>query len=74
MSFTVASYAVLVIAAYIFYLLWRREQEKRSDAEDENKRLKLEVVAHESRQKIEDDIAMGDMPIIDGVRDPNQRD
>lgn len=74
MSFTVASYAVLVIAAYIFYLLWRREKEKRSDAEDENKRLKLEVVAHENRQKIEDDIAMGDMPIIDGMRDPNQRD
>lgn len=67
-------YVTTIVAAYIFFTLWRREKDKRDMEEGENSRLKEEVLAHETRQQIEDDVAMGDMPVVSGVLDPNQRD
>lgn len=47
---------------------------ERDKEKTKSESLKKRVEAHEKRQQIENDIAIGDMPNHDGVRDPYDRD
>ena len=49
-------------------------EKERDASEAKAKGAEERVKAHEKRQEIEQDIAIGDLPNADGVRDPYDRD
>ncbi|AUR88500.1 TMhelix containing protein [Vibrio phage 1.115.B._10N.222.49.B11] len=49
-------------------------EKERDIAEAKVNGVEKRIEAHEKREEIEQDIAMGDHPYVDGMRDPYDRD
>ena len=49
-------------------------EKERDEAEAKAISTEKRIEAHEKREEIEQDIAMGDYPYVDGMRDPYDRD